>query len=474
MRTSLRTKTILLIIMIAAILSAAGLIVSSQYITRLVDNEYRHRAEEMTNTVAVVIDADRFKSLSEAVMKIYNETDPKITSDAWGTPEFEEYISKFSELEKREDYQYLLKQLREIQDVNDVDCLYLSIIDAPTEGFIYAVDAAPEDPCPPGCLDPVYEENRELFTNPARGFPPYITNSEPYGWLVTAGAPVYDENNKVIGYAMADISMDELRADQNRFIISFAGLLMIITIVICLVSIWIVNRAVIGPINELSSAAANYSAGDEEPNFDAFEHVHIHTKDEIESLCDTMKSMLVDMNGYIDSLKSTTSELTRTRIEADEMGELARRDLLTGVGNKNAYNEDIVGLSENLDTARFGIAVIDLNDLKRMNDQNGHDKGDLAIKNLSSEICDVFKNSSVYRFGGDEFVVVLVGSDYEDAEKLVDRFKTLQESREGEPWEVSKAAIGYASYDPQTDVSVDSVFRRADSMMYQYKKKMKS
>ena len=79
MRISLRTKTILLIVMIAAILSTAGLLVSSWYINQLVDEEYRERAKEITNTVAAVIDRERFKSLTEDLLKIYNETDEKIS-----------------------------------------------------------------------------------------------------------------------------------------------------------------------------------------------------------------------------------------------------------------------------------------------------------------------------------------------------------------------------------------------------------
>ena len=312
-----------------------------------------------------------------------------------------------------------------------------------------------------------------MLKDPARGFPPYITNTEPYGWLVTAGVPVYDGQKHVIGYAMADISMGELRMRQNRFIMGFAFILTVITIFICLASIWIVNKSIIGPINKLSSAAANYSAGDHKPGANAFDHLNIHTRDEIESLCDTMRTMLTDMDGYIDSLKSTTQELSKTRLEADELSELARRDLLTGVRNKNAYNEDMAAISENLGSRPFGIVIVDLNNLKQTNDRYGHEKGDLAIKNICRMICDVFRNSPVYRFGGDEFVVVLTGTDYINADKLVSRFMRRQESKEGKPWVTPKGAIGYASYDGRTDGSVDDVFKRADSLMYEQKKMMK-
>ena len=108
-----------------------------------------------------------------------------------------------------------------------------------------------------------------------------------------------------------------------------------------------------------------------------------------------------------------------------------------------------------------------------MNDLYGHDKGDQAIKNICSIICDVFQHSPVYRFGGDEFVVILKGRDYANAENLVRQFTLEQQSRSGMPWEKPKAAIGYAVYDDRKDTSVESVFQRADAIMYERKKEMK-
>ena len=55
--------------------------------------------------------------------------------------------------EGKKAFQNLQRQLRLIQDENDVDCLYLGIVDAPTLSMIYLVDGAHEDACPPGCFD---------------------------------------------------------------------------------------------------------------------------------------------------------------------------------------------------------------------------------------------------------------------------------------------------------------------------------
>ena len=155
--------------------------------------------------------------MKDEVMAIFHATDEKVSSDAWGTPEFDAYIALYSHLEQSEEFAFLRRQLRAVQDVNDVDCVYLSTLDIPTESFIYLVDAAYEEECPPGCIDPLYEENRELLNDPSIGFLPYITNTEPYGWLVTAGVPVYGADGDIICYAMVDVSMDYIRAQQTRF-----------------------------------------------------------------------------------------------------------------------------------------------------------------------------------------------------------------------------------------------------------------
>ena len=86
MKTSLRTKTIVLIILIAAILSVVGLLVSGRFINRLVEEEYRSRAKEIADTVAVVIDRDRFESLKNDILKIYGRTEEKVTSEDGDLP----------------------------------------------------------------------------------------------------------------------------------------------------------------------------------------------------------------------------------------------------------------------------------------------------------------------------------------------------------------------------------------------------
>lgn len=471
MKYSLRTKTVLLIVLTTVILGTASILISSQALRQVVDDSYRNRARDVANTTAVVLDADKAASLKDAVMAIYNATEEKVSSDEWGSDAFNAYISRYAAIEQTEDFQALQKQLRSIQDVNDVDCVYLFALDPVEENVVYMVDGAYEDACPPGCIDPLYEENHDLLDDPTVGFPPYITDTQPYGWLVSAGTTVYDSKGGIVCYAMVDIAMEEIRAEQAHQVLIHSSILALLTIVVCIGAIWAVNRAIIHPINILSGAAAHYNAG--EADNSALDNLPIKSGDEIQSLYDSLRKMTQDIRGYIDNLMATTKELTKTRMEADEMNVLAHKDALTGVGSKLAYDQKVAALTEEMKqgNARFGIVMVDMNGLKQMNDTYGHEKGNEAIRRTCSLICEVFKHSPVFRFGGDEFVVVVKGRDYDNIKELVKQFNASAEVTEGQPWEKVNAAIGYALYDGED--TVEDVFRRADHIMYEQKKEMK-
>lgn len=471
MKYSLRTKTVLLIVLTTVILGTASIMISSQSLRKVVDDNYRNRARDVANTTAVVLEIEKAASLKDAVMAIYNTTEEKVSSDEWGSDAFNAYIDRYAAIEQTDDFQALQKQLRSIQDVNDVDCVYLFALDPVEENVVYIVDGAYEDACPPGCIDPLYEENHDLLDDPSIGFPPYITDTQPYGWLVTAGTTVYDAKGDIVCYAMVDIDMEEIRADQAHQVLIHSSVLALLTLVVCIGAIWAVNRAIIRPINMLSGAAAHYNAG--EADNSALDNLPIRSKDEIQSLYESIRQMTRDIRGYIDNLMATTKELTKTRIEADEMNVLAHKDALTGVGSKLAYDQQVAALTEEIaqGNARFGIVMVDMNGLKQMNDTYGHEKGNEAIRRTCSLICDVFKHSPVYRFGGDEFVVVIRERDYDNIEELVKRFNISAEATEGQPWEKVNAAIGYALY--AGDDTVEDVFRRADHIMYEKKKEMK-
>ena len=154
-----------------------------------------------------------------------------------------------------------------------------------------------------------------------------------------------------------------------------------------------------------------------------------------------------------------------------KISEEAYKDPLTKVGNKAAYLKMTEELKQGIENGKkqFAIVMIDINNLKHINDDHGHNAGDAYIKGCCHIICEIYKHSPVFRIGGDEFVTVLRGEDYEHRHENFDRLKRTFEQTYGQhdvqPWERYSAAAGRAEF-ASDDNSVEFVFKRADKAMY--------
>ena len=156
--------------------------------------------------------------------------------------------------------------------------------------------------------------------------------------------------------------------------------------------------------------------------------------------------------------------------------ELARRDELTGIKNKTAYSELEQSVQNNIDSGvdylPFAIAVCDVNNLKKINDTEGHKAGDEYIRSAAKMLCDIFTHSPVFRIGGDEFVIFLSGEDYNSREDLIIRLhEQIMTNVLNEKGPV--IASGMSEFEPGRDHSVSEVFERADNKMYEDKRDLK-
>ena len=157
------------------------------------------------------------------------------------------------------------------------------------------------------------------------------------------------------------------------------------------------------------------------------------------------------------------------------MNELANTDMLTGLKSRTAYINKEVELNGLINSGKieeFGMILIDLNYLKTINDEYGHEKGDIALINTATLINRVFGSEESYRIGGDEFVVVVMDTDR--IEPLIAEFnKLMNEDTRIDRWEHISAAVGYGIYEKGIDNSTADVFAKTDAQMYINKKKMK-
>ncbi len=154
---------------------------------------------------------------------------------------------------------------------------------------------------------------------------------------------------------------------------------------------------------------------------------------------------------------------------------VAYKDPLTSVRNVNSYTEFKESIEVNIRNGKireFAVVVFDLNDLKYVNDNLGHEAGDKYIKDGCTLICKTFTHSPVFRIGGDEFAAFLTNEDYNNRDELIYEFNSQVEDNLTNGGAVVSAGISV--YDAEKDSGYDEVFARADVLMYDRKKELKA
>ncbi|MBR3017559.1 MAG: diguanylate cyclase [Clostridia bacterium] len=211
------------------------------------------------------------------------------------------------------------------------------------------------------------------------------------------------------------------------------------------------------PLQKLTEAAEQIDEG----NYDCT--LDYDGKDEIGALTNTFRRVTENLKIYISRLNN-----------------LAYADALTSLRNRGAFDIMVREMQTQIDrpegSLAFAVCMFDCDCLKQINDEYGHDKGDIYLKETARIICDVFEHSPVFRIGGDEFVAILQNRDYENREALLRLFdEKCSQKREAEtdPWKKVTVSRGLADYDPQKDKLVDDVVRHADRAMYENKRSNK-
>ncbi len=153
---------------------------------------------------------------------------------------------------------------------------------------------------------------------------------------------------------------------------------------------------------------------------------------------------------------------------------VAKRDALTGLGNRLAYDEYMARLRRKRQI-NLAIVNIDLDDFKQINDRFGHEAGDKVLRFFARQLEDVFFGTGLaIRLGGDEFVVLLSEKRRERVqthiEKLQERIRHYNETGE-RSYDLS-FSCGIAVFD-DTYKSLHEFLHRADALMYEEKKKKK-
>jgi diguanylate cyclase (GGDEF)-like protein len=173
-----------------------------------------------------------------------------------------------------------------------------------------------------------------------------------------------------------------------------------------------------------------------------------------------------DIDAQVRQEERYIQSLAQAQIEA-------HLDPLTGVKNRHAYLDAEERMNRQLMggyVQDFAIVIFDVNDLKKVNDVEGHQAGDRFLQDACRIICGVFDHSPVFRIGGDEFAVIAQGGDYARIDELMAKMDENNENAIKNGGIV--IACGMAKREGESTVA--PVFVRADQQMYDNKSDLKA
>lgn len=160
----------------------------------------------------------------------------------------------------------------------------------------------------------------------------------------------------------------------------------------------------------------------------------------------------------------------RSNQRQESLAFLADNDPLTGLGNRRALRHDLTSLvSQNgRQNLNLALAMLDLDHFKQVNDEYGHEAGDRVLVDLAGILAESTRESDQgYRFGGEEFVLILQGVDAAGLESALNKLLERIRNRLKSPGGPVTVSIGATRVLP--DDTIHSCFSRADQAMYQAK-----
>lgn len=246
----------------------------------------------------------------------------------------------------------------------------------------------------------------------------------------------------------------EINAQRDKHLRQ--SIIFILTLLIITTAITIFfSRSITKPLKELTKEAKKMITGDMNAEF------NIRQNDEIGELAKSFAAAKFHISQHMKQMQG-----------------LAFLDSLTGVRNKMAYDNYIAELEsriENGEIKSYGIAILDTNNLKEINDTYGHENGNTYLVKSCKLICQIFAHSPVFRIGGDEFLVVLTGKDLENHNELMSQLKESMDltKKASFPWKQISIACGLGIADYAKATTIADTFNKADKNMYINKREIK-
>lgn len=184
---------------------------------------------------------------------------------------------------------------------------------------------------------------------------------------------------------------------------------------------------------------------------------------------------IIPVENKSDTMLLIAHDITFYKKEKEKLFEIATKDPLTSLYNRNFLEENLKKFIENTKKGRlYSVLFLDMDGLKQINDQFGHIVGDTTIRTVSNTITKSLRaNDLASRWGGDEFIIIIQGGE-EAAKKVAERIKN----------NLAKTTIevGTHSFTPSVSIgitniessdTIEELIKRADEAVYKAKSKGK-
>jgi diguanylate cyclase (GGDEF)-like protein len=173
-------------------------------------------------------------------------------------------------------------------------------------------------------------------------------------------------------------------------------------------------------------------------------------------------------------LAEANARLRRQLAEQASFWRIAHQDPLTELWNRRYADErltDELTRAGDEEGYRFSLVAADVNDLKRINDRDGHAAGDQALKWVAKVLAGAVRADDVLcRIGGDEFLVILPGTDGDECCELLRRLRAALLQAARAHGQAVALSLGAASY-PTHGATIEALSAAADASMYADKRR---
>lgn len=409
-----------------------GLALSSVAI-KAMRTQINERMLDVSNTAAAMLNGDELA---------------EITAEDYGTPEYES----------------VMKTLTYFQENIELEYIYC-IIQVSEREFVFGVDPTIEDPGEFG--SPIVYTEALYNASQGKAGVDEIPYEDDWGVFYSAYSPVFDSKGEVAGIVAVDFSADWYQNQIRQMfyiILAFISFALVCSVLLAIMIAGQYKRFFITLVKKMNDLSGGIQTliREVDPEEDSGVYDIPVDSESNQGMHDTIK-VLEEKIMIMQMRLGNQIEMIRSH---------AYLDGLTGLNNRTSYMEYLQLLEEkmenNSDTV-FSVVVFDINQLKMINDDYGHDQGDKLIIAIANNIRKVFGGNRIYRIGGDEFVAIVDEPD--PSAKIVKLKEMVAKMNDGAPvieapnLEIA-VSVGYATYDPETDRTYADVFRRADNAMY--------